>query len=136
VHARGIVKLEAAGNRIVVHVEGREPLAGDLVLNATGPATKFTATRSVLLQNLLRRGLVAPDDTNMGVRVDSDHTVLSGDDERSPWLLALGPILKGTYWETIAVPELRRQAKRVAQTLLGSASIDEDASPPVLEHMI
>lgn len=136
VHAGSIVKLEASDDQVLVHLEDGEPLAGDLVLNATGPATKFTATRSVLLQNLLQRGAVAPDDTDMGVRVDLDHTVLTGDGARSPWLLALGPMLKGTYWETIAVPELRVQARRVAETLLGSAYLDQGLDRRQLEYMI
>jgi uncharacterized NAD(P)/FAD-binding protein YdhS len=136
VHADGIEKLEACHDRIHVLLAHGEPLEGDLVLNATGPSTKFTATQSVLLQNLLRRGLVAPDDTDMGIRVDPDHTVLTADGDRSPWLLALGPTLKGTYWETIAVPELRVQARRVAETLLGSTRMDAEEGQLLLEYMI
>jgi uncharacterized NAD(P)/FAD-binding protein YdhS len=131
VHAAGIEKLEASGDAIAVHLADGETLTGGLVINATGPATRFSATRSVLLQNLLRRGLVTPDTLEMGVRVDPDHTIVTADGERSPWLLALGPLLKGTYWETIAVPELRMQARRLADTLLHRAPIDEDLSTPV-----
>ena len=112
-------------------------MTADLVINATGPSTRFTATRSVLLQNLLRRGAVAPDATDMGIRVDRDHTVLTAAGDRSPWLLALGPTLRGTYWETIAVPELRVQARRVAETLLGSAQVDvQEEGQLQLEYMI
>jgi len=136
VHAASISKLQAAQGKIVIHLENGTALDGDLVLNATGPATKFSATRSVLLQNLLRRGVVSPDETDMGVRVDPDHTVSTGDGDRSPWLLALGPILRGTYWETIAVPELRVQARRVAETLLGSTRMDVDEGQLLLEYMI
>lgn len=136
VHAASIENLEASRDRILVHLAGRQPLLGHLVINATGPSTTFTKTRSVLLQNLFRRGLVAPDETNMGVRVDPDHTVVTADGNRSPWLLALGPLLKGTYWETIAVPELRGQARRVAETVLGNADVHEDRDQQVLEYMI
>jgi uncharacterized NAD(P)/FAD-binding protein YdhS len=135
VHAANIENLEASRERILVQLEGRQPLLGHLVINATGPSTRFTATQSVLLQNLLRRALVAPDETDMGVRVDPDHTVVTADGSRSPWLLALGPVLKGTYWETIAVPELRGQARRVAETVLGSVNVREERSQ-VLEYMI
>jgi uncharacterized NAD(P)/FAD-binding protein YdhS len=136
VHAASIARLDASGDRILVELKDRESLDGDLVINATGPSAKFTATKSVLLQNLLGRGLVAPDATDMGVRVDPDHTVLNGTGERSPWLLALGPMLRGTYWETIAVPELRVQARRVAETLLGSEHVDEREGQLQLEYMI
>lgn len=136
VHAASIEALEADGDAVAVRLADGRTLTGDLVINATGPATKFTATRSPLLQNLLRRGLVAPDATDMGVRVDADHTIVTADGERSPVLLALGPMLRGTYWETIAVPELRVQARRVAETLLGAARMDVDERRLQLEYMI
>ena len=45
-------------------------------------------------------------------------------------------MLKGTYWETIAEPELRVQARRVAETLLSSARMDEPEGQLQLEYMI
>ena len=136
VHSAGIKKLEALTDQICVHLDNGESLVGDAVINATGPSKKFTSTRSELLQNLLRRGLIAPDATNMGLRVDPDHTVLTSDGDRSAWLLALGPLLLGTYWETIAVPELRVQARRVAETVLDRARSDEGEELALLEHMV
>ncbi len=128
--------MHAAQRGIVVDLEDGTNLSGDLVINATGPSTRFTATRSVLLRNLLRRGVVAPDADDMGVHVDPDHTVVDRDGRRSPWLLALGPLLRGTYWETIAVPELRAQARRAAETVLGTASVDRDEVALQLEYII
>ena len=135
VHASGIEKLEASDDGILVHLADGETLTGGLVINATGPATRFSATQCVLSQNLLRRGLVAPDAMDMGVRVDSDYTVVTADGERSPWLLALGPLLKGTFWETVAVPELRLQARRLAETLLNRVRADEEDIPNYVEYM-
>jgi uncharacterized NAD(P)/FAD-binding protein YdhS len=107
----------------------------DVDLAALGLERLLTATRSMLLQNLLRRGTIAPDTTDLGIYVDADHTVLTSAGERSPWLLALGPLLRGTYWETIAVPELRVQARRVAETVLGGARAEQE-SQLQLEYMI
>ena len=137
VHSAGIERVEADGSRVRVVLDNGKTLAGDLVINATGPSTWLTASRSGLLQNLLRRGVVAPDAADMGVRIDPDHTVITGGGERSPFLLALGPLLRGTLWETVAVPELRTQARRVAQTLLDHphAATTSEASA-VLEYMI
>lgn len=135
VHAALIEQVAAAGNRVRVDLAGGRSLEGDLVLNATGPQTRFSATRSPLLQNLLRRGLIAPDELDMGLCIDADHVALDAEGRRSPHLLALGPLLRGTYWETIAVPELRGQALRVAQTLLGQAPTTSPA-PVMMEYMI
>lgn len=137
VHPGRITKIDAAQDRIRILIEEQEPVTADLVINATGPSTKFTSTKSVLLQNLLQRGLVAPDDIDMGIRVDRDHTVVTASGERSPWLLALGPMLRGTYWETIAVPELRVQARRAAETLLGATRADvQEEGQLRLEYML
>jgi uncharacterized NAD(P)/FAD-binding protein YdhS len=135
-HAAGIESVEACGERLIVHLENGESVTGDLVINATGPTSKLTASRSLLLQNLLRRGLVAPDDTDMGLRVDPDHTVLTRDGERSRQLLAVGPLLRGTLWETIAVPELRAQAKRAAETLLERLPVPVGETEVMMEYMI
>jgi uncharacterized NAD(P)/FAD-binding protein YdhS len=135
VRAAGITKLEQSAERIGVHLDDGETLSGDVVINATGPSTRLTATKSVFLQNLLRRGLIAPDPTDMGVSIADDHTVLTGDGDRSAWLLAMGPLIKGTYWETVAVPELRGQAKHVAETVLDRVHIDEEEGPQ-LEYML
>jgi uncharacterized NAD(P)/FAD-binding protein YdhS len=136
IHAAGIEWVAVSGDRLVVHLDNGESQAGGLVINATGPATKLTASRSLLLQNLLRRGLVVPDETDMGVRVDPDHTVILGDGEQSGLLLALGPLLRGTFWETIAVPELRAQAKRVAETLLEQPAAPVGEAEIMMEYMI
>jgi uncharacterized NAD(P)/FAD-binding protein YdhS len=136
IHTAGIERLEALGNRVGVCLDNGENLAADLVVNATGPFAKFSDSQSILLQNLLRRGLVMPDDTDMGLRVDPDHTVITANGERSRYLLALGPLLRGTLWETIAVPELRSQARRVADTLLDQTPATVSEAEVVIEYMI
>jgi len=122
VAAGSITGLEAAGSRVRVNYRGphggAEHLDGDLVLNCTGPHTRFSATSSPLLRNLLASGAVAPDDLDMGVKVEPDFAAVAAGGGRSHHLFAIGPLLRGTLWETIAVPELRVQALRVAQTLV------------------
>lgn len=136
VHEAEITRVEQAGENIRVLLGGGKWLDGDLVINATGPQTRFSATRSVLLRNLLRRGLISCDDMDMGLRIDADHTALDAEGRRSPSLLALGPLLRGTYWETIAVPELRSQARRVAETLLGQPVTPVQEPPVMMEYII
>jgi uncharacterized NAD(P)/FAD-binding protein YdhS len=137
VHAAAIERVEAHGDQVRVHLSGGKTLTGDLVINATGPQTRFSDTSSLLLKNLLRRGLVAPDDMDMGIRVKPDHTVIGGDGDRSKFMLALGPLLRGSLWETTAVPELRDQARRVAETVLHHPVLSETMPPlAVIEYMI
>lgn len=137
VHTASVEGVEPDGNRVRVRLRNGKKLSGDVVINATGPQTKFSDTKSTLLQSLLRRGLVAADDMEMGIRVKPDHVVIGGDGKRSNFLLALGPLLRGTRWETIAVPELRDQARRVAETVLDHEVLTETMPPLVMmEYMI
>lgn len=135
VHSAIIERVSAEGEKARVHLSDGKSVLGDLIVNATGPQTKFSATSSVLLANLLKRGLLAPDEMDMGVRVDPDHTVITRDQKRSKTLLALGPLLRGTLWETIAVPELRGQALRVAETVLNTPTRAIE-QPVMMEYMI
>lgn len=92
-------------------------LSGDFVINCTGPQSRFSNSNSELFRNLLGRGMAA-DDMDMGVRVDENFAVLDEQNEPLGQIFAIGPPLKGTLWETTAVPELRSQAMRVSQIML------------------
>jgi uncharacterized NAD(P)/FAD-binding protein YdhS len=122
-------ELREVGSRIGVSVEGASGtkivLEAGFVINGTGPKSSFTGSCSKLFQNLLHRGMLEVDDLDMGIRVDSDFTVFERDGRRSDYLFAVGPLLKGTLWETIAVPELRGQTLRVSQTILDQLAVDQ-----------
>lgn len=154
----GVTRLEPQGARIRVHLggatddadraasaqqaRGPEALDGALVINCTGPQTRFSATRSTLLRNLLASGVAQPDAMDMGIRVTSDFVAVERSGVNSPFLHVIGPLLRGTLWETIAVPELRGQALKAAQVLLSgfsSRSLPDWAREPessVLEYWI
>jgi uncharacterized NAD(P)/FAD-binding protein YdhS len=87
------------------------------VVNCTGPAEGF-ASGPPLYRNLLERGLVSADEVGLGIRATADFAAVDGEGRRSPWLMVLGPPLKGTLWETTAVPELRAQSFRVAEVIV------------------
>ena len=93
-------------------------LAAGLAINCTGPRMQFSTSEAPLFQNLLRRGLVRPDALDMGVDAGDDLAIIGRDGRSSRCLFALGPLLKGTLWETTAVPELRGQAMQLARVLL------------------
>jgi uncharacterized NAD(P)/FAD-binding protein YdhS len=141
-----ITNLEAAGDRVRVTLTEADgssrALEGSLVVNCTGPLASFRASPLPLFQNLIARGLVRPDAPDMGIDVAADFAVFDRDGNRSPILFAMGPLAKGTLWETTAVPELRGQAFRVAQTLLDECSAGERrpelwlAEEAVIEYVI
>lgn len=104
---------------ILKGVDGQETTqSGDLIINCTGPQSRFSQTGLPLFDNLLASGLVSSDELDLGIQADDDFAAIGGDGLSSQFLYAIGPLLKGSLWETTAVPELRNQAMRVAEVLL------------------
>jgi uncharacterized NAD(P)/FAD-binding protein YdhS len=149
----GVARLsqDETGARIRVHL--RAPTSSSarrtdsfidaaLVLNCTGPDTRFSVTPSLLLRRLLASGQAQPDLMDMGIRVAPDFAVVERSGARSPFIYAIGPLLRGTLWETVAVPELRGQAMHVAQAVLGTwpkpneRPITATDEPAVIEYWI
>ncbi len=115
--------LSSAGERLRLTIdtkEGRRTLEAGWVINCTGPLESYQQAKSTLYQNLFDRGLVQADDMDMGIKVGANFGVLDGGGIVSPYLFAIGPMLKGSLWETTAVPELRIQALRAAEAILTS----------------
>ena len=129
-----VCSLSDAGERVRVAIDGasgQSSLDGDLVVNCTGPDASFSATQVPLFRNLLDRGLVRPDDLDMGIAVGPDFAAVGRDGRPSRFLYAIGPLLRGTLWETTAVPELRGQAAQVAEVLLGRGKGVRPSAVPV-----
>lgn len=75
-------------------------------------------TRDRLMQNLLARGLVRLDQEALGIDVTDELTVRQRDGTVAPHFWALGPIVRGVFWECIAVPDIRVQAQQVAASAI------------------
>ena len=108
---------------------------GDLVVNCTGPQLRFSTCDVPLYQNLLKRGLIQSDELDMGLKVNENFAAIESNDEASEILYAIGPLLRGSLWESIAVPELRGQAMRVAQVMLEQEPVKSD-DQYVIEYCI
>jgi uncharacterized NAD(P)/FAD-binding protein YdhS len=67
---------------------------------------------------LLKRGFIAPDELKLGMNALPDGTIIQKDGSISPYLFTLGTNLKGILWESTAVPELRVQAKQLAEEVI------------------
>jgi uncharacterized NAD(P)/FAD-binding protein YdhS len=94
----------------------REPqqMTVQRVINATGVEN---AARSAdpLMRNLLRRGLVRLDRYGIGVDVTDALQIGDNQGRAAPNFWALGPIVRGIFWECTAVPDIRIQAEQVAR---------------------
>jgi uncharacterized NAD(P)/FAD-binding protein YdhS len=86
----------------------------DRVLDCTGLLSDLRQVESLLLRQLLRKGMLLVDEPPIGAQVNGTF----------PGLYLLGPLLRGRDWESIAVPELRLQAREVAETILSRIKAD------------
>ncbi|HNP99043.1 MAG TPA: hypothetical protein PKK99_08305, partial [Bacteroidia bacterium] len=88
------------------------------VINCTGPQTDITKFNSLLFQNLIKRELILADDMRLGIHANVEGSIIQKDGRPSRQLFTLGSLLKGRLWESTAVPELRNQAKQLAELLI------------------
>jgi len=113
--AASITASRCAGERIAVTIQPRgntQPIETvfDAVILATGPG-RITDTQSGLIANLMKSGLIAVDDTGLGLTCNTHALFLAG------------PITRGAIGEITAVPELTRQAASLAQQIAAFARI-------------
>jgi uncharacterized NAD(P)/FAD-binding protein YdhS len=94
--------------------------AGWLV-NATGPAADITRAAGPLLRDLFGRGLARPDPLRLGLDATPGGAVLDAAGRPSATLFTLGPPLRGLWYETTAIPEIRTQAAALALRLTAMA---------------
>lgn len=95
-----------------------ETILVDHVINCTGPECDYRRMRHPLIASLLGQGLIRPDELALGLDTDNRGALLNADGIPSDTIFTLGPLRKGTLWETTAVPEIRTQARDLANHLL------------------
>jgi uncharacterized NAD(P)/FAD-binding protein YdhS len=100
-----------------------ETLRVGKVINCTGPDTDLTRVRDPLVVSLRDAGLIRPDELGLGLDTDRDGRVVSADGGIDERLTLVGPLRKGGLWEHTAVPELRIEAKSVADRLAREATL-------------
>jgi uncharacterized NAD(P)/FAD-binding protein YdhS len=96
------------------------PVEVDHLLLATGPDESPSA--SPLLAATMASGIARPGPLDLGIDVHPyDFRVRDRSGAETRELYALGPIIRGSVWECIAVPEIRLQAARIAEQIVARA---------------
>jgi uncharacterized NAD(P)/FAD-binding protein YdhS len=125
VHAGRLIDYREFSDHVEVgwrdrHTQSRRHLRADRVINCTGPETDCRNVNDPLIKNLLAQGLARPDQLSLGLDVDSNSALLDFGGNPSTSFYAIGPIRKGSLWESTAVPELRAQASELAEHLVAT----------------
>ncbi|MBE1159073.1 FAD/NAD(P)-binding protein [Dyella acidiphila] len=94
-----------------------QPLDADLIVQSVGLETDVRRTQHTLLQQMMTNGHIHSDPFGLGIHALPNGRVLH-DGNAWPRLFAMGSMLRGTLWESTAMPEIRQQARHLADQLL------------------
>ena len=98
----------------VRHTQMIKELQVDWVINCTG-MERAGIGHSRLLESMRSDGVLRLDSFGLGVEVDGDSRLLRTDGQAWPGLFAVGALTAGRFWEITAVPDIRIQARDIAQ---------------------
>ncbi|MGA2778018.1 MAG: FAD/NAD(P)-binding protein [Steroidobacteraceae bacterium] len=122
-----LLSIEQRGADVIVEVgaRGRSPprrLTVGAVVNCTGPNYDIAAIELPLIAQLRDEGLIQQDPLKLGLEIDADYQVVDRRGRSVRGLFYIGPMLKASFWEAIAIPELRVHATAIANAVLRHAA--------------
>jgi uncharacterized NAD(P)/FAD-binding protein YdhS len=108
------------GLHVPIRLRGSDetlPVFAGRVINCSGPEHDFRKLANPLIQRLLAQGHMAPYALNIGIQVAKDGALIDADGNPSQRLFTIGPVRFGALIETTAIPEVRIQARDLAEFL-------------------
>ena len=90
---------------------------GAALINSSGIEYDWRRVARPLPQQLLARGLVQPGPLALGITAATDGAVVDEHGQAASRLFAMGPPLRGMWWESTAVTDVALQAKALAARL-------------------
>jgi uncharacterized NAD(P)/FAD-binding protein YdhS len=118
-HRGAVIDATVDGDTVAITLGDGTRLDVVAVVNCTGPGESPVSSSDPLVRALVDGGLARPGPLDLGLDTRSDGRVVALDGTADGLLWAIGPLRRGTLWETTAVPEIRAQAAGLAEQLLG-----------------
>jgi uncharacterized NAD(P)/FAD-binding protein YdhS len=87
------------------------------IVDCRGVLSDVWDSANPIVRALLKRDLARSHPLSLGFDVTSSSALVGRDGSASNRLHALGPLTRGEFWETIAVPDIRTQCERLAREL-------------------
>ncbi|WP_075289304.1 FAD/NAD(P)-binding protein [Pararhizobium arenae] len=125
---KGYIKdIEAAKCKLVASFRprgesGLAQLEADWVVNCTG-MERAGIRHSPLLRQMLQDGSIRADELGLGICVDQSAQIVDRNGVVQPGLFALGALTAGQFWEITAVPDIRVQARSVAEQIAANLAV-------------
>jgi uncharacterized NAD(P)/FAD-binding protein YdhS len=120
------VRVESSNGRSGAAHTGpdRTELAAGWLMNGTGAPTDIGAATDPLLTDLFASGMARPDSLGLGLNATVQGAIIDASGTASEVLYTLGPPLRGTWYETTAIPEIREQAAALARLIASRSQAD------------
>lgn len=96
-------------------------ISADWVLNCTG-MEKCSISKVPLLKKMSARGMIKGDALGLGLSVNAESQIERDDGTTAKSAYALGPMTTGQFFEIFAVPDIRVQARAVADRIVRELS--------------
>jgi len=114
-------RVESGPDGVTVHWSPRggglaQPLTAAWMIDCTGPA--HSAATDPLTAPLIESGRARMDPLRLGLELDAAGRVLNADGTPDAGLFVLGPPARAAFWETIAVPDIRKRIEAVVAALI------------------
>lgn len=91
------------------------PISGDWLIDCTGPG--HDPAKDPLTAPLITSGRARLDPLGIGLDLDAEGRVRSADGTADDRLFVLGPPALAAFWETTAVPDIRKRIEGLTHTL-------------------
>lgn len=105
------IRVRYRGEQVITQVSGAA------LINSSGIEYDWRRVARPLPQQLLKRGLIRPGPLALGIAADASGAVVDAQGQVSGRLFAMGPPLRGMWWESTAVTDVAIQAKALALKL-------------------
>jgi len=116
---------ESGGQARVAYLDRRtatlKEISADWVVNCTG-MEKCSISRVPLLKKMSARGMIKGDALGLGLSVNAASQIERDDGTTVESAFALGPMTTGQFFEIFAVPDIRVQARTVAERIVRKLS--------------
>lgn len=87
------------------------------LVRADGVTVFSNSKESSIYSSLLNNNLASIDSFSLGFNITKNYELINRDGKISKGIFAIGPLARGTYWETTAVPEISETALQIVTAL-------------------
>jgi uncharacterized NAD(P)/FAD-binding protein YdhS len=118
-----VERIEADADGVRLHWHPRDgssqlPITGQWLIDCTGPGQ--AALDDPLTGPLIKALDARLDPLGIGLDLDAEGRLLTAEGSPDARLFALGPPARAAFWETTAVPDIRKRIERLVDQLAGA----------------